>query len=65
MMVDQQLDQRIGLRTARLHRQRGSGARVSRAVVGLLAGVELGVDEKAVLEIVDAELGRFGIGHRA
>ena len=37
----------------------------ARADVGLLAGVELGVDEEAVLEVVDAELGGFGIGDGA
>ena len=65
MMVDQQLDQRIGRRAARLHRQQASACRSVGAFVGLLAGIELGVDEETVLEIVDPELDRLGIGDRA
>ena len=38
-------------------RDAGAGGGLGRADVGLLAGVELGVDEQAVLQVVDAEGG--------
>ena len=44
---------------------RGWACRWCAGRVGLLAGVELGVDEEAVLEVVDAELDGFGIGDGA
>ena len=65
MMVDQQLDQRIRLRAARLHRQQRRRAGPLGAFVRLLARIELGVDEEAVLEIVDAQRHRLRIGDRA
>ena len=40
-------------------------ASLARAGVGLLVGHEIGRREEAVLEVVDAEVGGFGVGHRA
>ena len=66
MVVDQQLDQRIRLRAARASSRAASAFPApSEHLSGLLAGIELGVDEEAVLEVVDAERGGLGIGHRA
>ena len=36
--------------------------RVAGAAIGLLVGDEIGAREEAVLQVVDAEVGRFAIG---
>ena len=64
-MIDEQLDQRVCFRTAGLHRQQRRIASPVGTFIGLLARIELRVDEETVLEVVDAERHRLGIGHRA
>ena len=55
----------FGLGCVGRHLREGGSAGAAGADVGLLAGVELRVHEEAVLEVVDAELGGFGIGDGA
>ena len=65
MMGDQERDQRLGLIAIGRHRRQGGVAFAFGAGVGLLAGIELGVDPEAMLQIVDAQRGGFRVAHRA
>jgi len=65
VMRDEESDERLGFGGTCGHLREGGIAGGARAIIGRLAGVELGVDEEAVLEVVDAELGGFGIGDGA
>src|SRR4029079_18671629 len=61
VMLDQVLDQGLDLGT----RDVDAGEAVAptaRTFVGLLVRIELGIDKEPVLEVVDAEGDRFGIG---
>jgi hypothetical protein len=59
-MLDQQVDQRIGARSGPRPFSRASDRRPSPGMrIRFLARIELRVDEKAVLEIVDAERERL------
>ena len=65
MMVDEELDEGGGAGAVGVHCGEGWIAGGAGADVGLLAGIVLGVDEEAVFEIVDADLGGFGVGDGA
>ena len=62
---DEELDESFGVGAVGVHLGEGGVAGGARAVVGLLAGVELGVDHEAVLEVVDAGFDGFGVGDGA
>ncbi len=65
VVIDEQLDERVGGRASRRHRGDRRITESVGAFVRLLAGVELRVDEEAVLEIVDPERHRLRISDRA
>ena len=65
MMPHQQGDQRFRVGAVGVHCFKRRSTHRRGADVGLLAGIELSVDEEAVLQIVDAKLCRLRIGHGA
>ena len=65
VVVDEEFDECGGVGAVGVHVGEGGVAGGAGAEVGLFAGVVLGVDEEAVLEVVDAGLGGFGVGDGA
>jgi hypothetical protein len=65
VMVDEELDERGGVRTVGSHAGEGWIANRAGTKVGLLAGIELGIYKEAVLQIIDAEFRGLGIGDGA
>src|SRR5258708_12448651 len=65
MMLDESGDQSIRLVTSRAHAFERVIAAAGRAAIRLLIRVQLGIDEEAVFEIVDTDLGRLPIGDGA
>ena len=66
MVVDELLHERLERRAVLVERgNRLLATCLPGADVGLLVGHEVGRRHEAVLEIVDAEVGRLGVGHRA
>src|SRR5262244_368567 len=64
-MPDERGDEPVRLGTAGSHVQEGVVASVLAALVRFLFGVERGVFEESVLEIVDSDLRRFLVRDRA
>src|SRR5271170_291371 len=65
VVVDEELDKCGGVGAVGIHCSEGGVAVGAGAEVRLLAGVVLRVDEEAVLEVVDADLGGLGVGDGA
>jgi hypothetical protein len=65
VLVDERLHERLERRAVLVERRdRLLADALSRALIGLLVGDEIGRGEKPVLEIVDAEIRGFGIRDR-
>src|SRR5262249_44710660 len=64
-MPDERGDEPVRLGTAGSHVQEGVVASVLAALVRFLLGVQRGVFEESVLEIVDSDLRRLLVGDRA
>ena len=65
MMADERVDQIFGFRSARVHARQSFVAFALTADIRLLVGVKLRVDEKAMLQIIDAKFRRLFVGHGA
>ena len=65
VMVDQEFDERGGVLAVGIHVGEGRIAGSAGADVELLTGIILGVDEEAVLEVVDACFDGFRVGNGA
>lgn len=65
MMIRQSSDQILCFRTIGIHMFKSVVAHTRAALIRLFARIELRVHKKTVLQVIDAQLRRFLIGHRA
>src|SRR5438874_13477104 len=64
MMADEGCDQPLRRGAAGGRVLKGEVTSAGAAFIGLLVGIHFGIDEEAVFEIVDADLGRLRISDR-
>src|SRR5882762_7072738 len=64
VMLHERIDQLLRFRAVGVHAFESGDSFAVGTDVGLLVRIKLGVHEKAVLQVVNAELGRFFVGHR-